>query len=744
MVAHAILVLLLGTSPQEQNHHRESSICARQHHRQSCMTYHASHYCRWEGGKCRVQSHCEERKLSACMHVEAEGGSAADGWDESKRECYVAAGRCYNSTKCTEAHVGLCELQGVGCRRAQVCSDQWPLGTECTEQCAPSNVPGKQNSTHFLQAVENSTSLMRSPHGADPTVVTSFGSIIGKEQGGVHAWLGIPYALPPVGARRWAPPVEWESEYDSGYRLADEYGSTCMQTKAYPADIVGPEDMSEDCLVLNVWAPAQATPSSALPVMVFMHGGGSVSGTSTLPLYGGAAFAAAQNVIFVSVNYRLGVFGYLAIDEQTAAGETTGNWGQLDQRAALQWIQNQIHAFGGDASKVMLFGESAGAMSVCAQLVMRDLDGRYGPRLFTRAAMHSRSCAAWPIERSEQGGDNGNVYLGKRTGCPAPIGGVNAGARGSSQPLQSQSQSQSQSQLDCLRSLPADTLLQATTSSSWLPVVDGVLFDTWPHDMLAREAPALLDIPVITGATTDDGSIFVYPGAPTSMSAAQYTAAIKARFGRFCCRREWTDADTETVLRTYPPHVADPSFDHRTLLVQVVTDALFVCPARRTARTLAGTRAAIAAAAAAVSANGTATVARVAPASTGVYLYQWDCRIAIAGTNGWGSTLYHGAELPIVFGNEFVPWTDSAISFTSQQLELSAKVQRVWASFAKSGSPNEGGAASDWTTYDASADRSARIDWPAAATGVGKWLNMQSGWRGSFCDVWDALPGYIK
>lgn len=202
-------------------------------------------------------------------------------------------------------------------------------------------------------------------HGSNPLVVkTDKGKLRGAltEDGKVRAFKGIPYAAPPVGQLRWQAPqpaAKWK-----GVRDATTFGSRCMQAPIYEDMVFRDPGPSEDCLTLNVWTPANAK-KSALPVMVWIYGGGYQAGGTSEPRQDGQ-FLAHRDVVVVSMNYRLGIFGFFVHPELTAESphHASGNYGLLDQYAALEWVQKNIAAFGGDPRNITIFGESAGSFSV--------------------------------------------------------------------------------------------------------------------------------------------------------------------------------------------------------------------------------------------------------------------------------------------------------------------------------------------------------------------------------------------
>ncbi|MFF1409168.1 carboxylesterase/lipase family protein [Streptomyces sp. NPDC058289] len=226
------------------------------------------------------------------------------------------------------------------------------------------------------------------PDRSRPRVRTVFGEVEGRiGPGGIAVFRGIPYAAPPVGARRFAvpePPEAWE-----GVRDAGAYGPTAPKVpypEAFAALLPDPEVPGDDCLNLNVWTPDRA-PSTPLPVMVWIHGGALTRGSSAVPVYEGSAFA-RDGVVLVSVNYRLGVLGYGLFPDAPA------NRGLLDQIAALAWVRDNIAAFGGDPARVTVFGESAGAISIGALLAAPRAAG-----LFRQAVLQSGAPEVLPRDR---------------------------------------------------------------------------------------------------------------------------------------------------------------------------------------------------------------------------------------------------------------------------------------------------------------------------------------------------------
>jgi len=241
---------------------------------------------------------------------------------------------------------------------------------------------------------------------AAPVVATKSGSVQGVHRDPVDVFLGVPYAEPPVGALRWRAPVAVKAW--SGVRNATEFGASCYQGwparqfGPYTAEFVDTPRHAEDCLFLNIWAPARS--SAKAPVMVWIHGGGFGGGSGALSIYDGSHFA-AQGIVVVTINYRVGPFGFLAHPELTreAHGTGVGNYGLQDMIEALRWVRGNIEAFGGDPARVTIMGQSAGAMAVNDLIVSPLAKG-----LFARAIAQSGSgmgIPSIPLAEAERNGE---------------------------------------------------------------------------------------------------------------------------------------------------------------------------------------------------------------------------------------------------------------------------------------------------------------------------------------------------
>lgn len=304
-------------------------------------------------------------------------------------------------------------------------------------------------------------------------VQTNYGSVEGTKEGSVYVWKGVPYAKPPVGDLRFhppQPPERWE-----GIRETKQFSPYAAQPPMHGVDQTGMVT-SEDCLYLNIWSPG--ADDKLRPVMVWIHGGGFTGGSGAQSWYNGASFAENGDVVAVTLNYRLGVLGFLHFGE--IGGEeyaTSGNCGILDQVAALQWVKENIAAFGGDPNKVTIFGESAGAMSVGTLLAMPSARG-----LFQRAILQSGGASA--VSTVETATKHAKQVL-----AALEIG---------------------EDELSRLADIPVERLLEAAASlppMSFLPVIDGVSLPQ--HPMQAFESGFNMDIPIMLGTNLEEFRFFM-------------------------------------------------------------------------------------------------------------------------------------------------------------------------------------------------------------------------------------------
>jgi para-nitrobenzyl esterase len=380
-----------------------------------------------------------------------------------------------------------------------------------------------------------------------PTIVpTTSGAVEGVAlPGGGVAFRGIPYAEPPVGALRFAPPVP--RACTAGITQAQEFGAICPQVEKDAQNQVIAMRGEEDCLTLNVWTPA--ADGAARPVLVYIHGGGNSVGAGSDELFDGAALANARDVVVVTLNYRLGALGFLthaALASESPDG-VSGNYAILDQALALRWVQDNVAAFGGDPQRVLLFGESAGAVNTCALLGAPAAAG-----LFQRAIVQSGSCRERPLAQYE--GDVSGPFV-DNTGC--------AGKPDVAQ---------------CLRGLDIATILTtqpdgypnvAALSQGWGPHIDGVVL---PKSTLEAMSDGTANPgPKIFGANAQETANAVPP-----MTVQQYETVVKGTFGPLA----------DQVLAQYP--VSDYGGDGDQAYVALTSDVKFVCNARRAARAAAG------------------------------------------------------------------------------------------------------------------------------------------------------------
>jgi para-nitrobenzyl esterase len=376
------------------------------------------------------------------------------------------------------------------------------------------------------------TSAAHGGAGGTPVVTTAAGAVRGKASGNVDEFLGIPYAAPPVGALRWRPPqpvARW-----SGERDATRFAPHCAQ----PATPFGPASSSEDCLYLNVFAPAgRKHGGKGHPVIVWIHGGFLWIGRSDD--YDPAKLAADGTVV-VTINYRLGALGFLAHPALAdRPGGSSGAYGLMDQQAALRWVRRNIRAFGGDSRKVTIAGESAGGLSVLAHVASARAHG-----LFARAIVQSGAYALTqtPLDEAETAGE----AFAADIGCASQTA-------------------------DCLRGVPLSTIQARDTLplSGYPGVVDGEVLEQSIGPAVA--SGRFNRVPIVNGTTHDEARLFTafFELQSQPVTEANYEAGIASMLG--------VSADVAAVVATQYPLSAYPS--PSVALSAVGTDATFACPA---------------------------------------------------------------------------------------------------------------------------------------------------------------------
>lgn len=461
--------------------------------------------------------------------------------------------------------------------------------------------------------------------GPAPLVVTTDkGAIQGMTLNNAREFLGVPYAAPPVGALRWRPPqpaAPW-----SGVRDATKPGPNCAQTGNIATGVPF-TSTDEDCLYLNVYTPTSA-PARPLPVMVWIHGGGFVGGAGSI--YDGAALASKGDTMVVTINYRLGAFGFLALPslDNESADRSSGAYGLMDQQAALRWAVRNAVAFGGNPRDVTIFGESAGGASVCANMASPTAFG-----LFQRAIAESGCLLPTPTKTTAE--QHGATFA-TAAGCTDP---ATAAA--------------------CLRGKSASDVLAADAASGggslvWAPVTGGRTLPLAPQTAFTIGAYA--HVPLLQGSNHDEGEFFValqFDALGHPITAAQYPALIQARFG----------SAAPQVLAHYP--LANfPSPD--LAFARVLTDSSFSCPALLADTLTAG--------------SGSFGYEFADPSPPNDFGLTFSFPLGAA----------HSTELQYVF--QSIPFLDVTPPFTPAQFALSDQMIGYWTRFAANGDPNGPGA----------------------------------------------------
>lgn len=490
-------------------------------------------------------------------------------------------------------------------------------------------------SCNLYSQVKNGTSVSET---TTPIVKTVSGLVRGVIDNKVAIFKGIPYAAPPVGEFRWRPPQPVKSW--AGVRDANQFGSNCAQAGwgAAPGTIA--DGSSEDGLYLNVWSPAGTKPGAKLPVVVWIHGGAFVFGSGSQPDFSGVPFA-KQGVVLITFNYRLGRLGFFAFPalSKEHPEEPKGNYAYMDQIAALQWVKDNVTAFGGNPKNVTIFGESAGGVSVHSLLTIPAAKG-----LFQKAIIESGGGRDGVLTGRPMHNENADVHypvsaetIGKNFAHKHGIEGTDAAA------------------LAKLRSLSAADIVdggQETDGPGGLPIYSGPILDgklVVETAETAYRSGTVPNVSLIIGSNSAE--------VPAGFVNAKSKEELLTLFGNY---KEEASAAYDT----------DGTADFAKMLTLVNTDKVWAEPARFTANAFAS---------------------KSIPVYT--YLFSYVPQ-SMKDRMKYGAA--HGSEIPFVFGNLI---ERNGVSFDEKDKEVSKMLNAYWVNFAKTGNPN-GKDLPLWSLYD--------------------------------------------
>jgi para-nitrobenzyl esterase len=470
------------------------------------------------------------------------------------------------------------------------------------------------------------------------------GKLKGTERDGIYTFKGIPYALPPVGEMRWqAPQAAWPWV---GVLDASEYGSWAPQNKSAMDSVMGAEegDQDESCLTLNVWTPG--LDNANRPVLVWIHGGGFTTGSGAQGIYEGRTLSRHGDVVVVTINYRLGIFGFANLKEASGGRiPATGNEGLLDQAMALEWVQENIDMFGGDPNNVTILGESAGGMSIGALLALPEARG-----LFHKAIPQSGACHT--VATMDSAPLVGEAIL-KATGLD--VDGLNSAS------VEVLLRAQRHIEGGKVEGYPLSTL----GSLPFRPVVDGRILPALPIDVV-REGE-IADIPIMAGSTLDEWRLF---GALSPAIKDLSEENMRKRMGYLI-----GDAYIPRLIEAYKEGLLNRGIEPSPpeIFMAVQTDRIFRIPAIR-------------------------LLESQQTHNPDVYSYIFDWK-SPAARGELGAC--HAVELAYVFGTHTKPGAKNFYGDGPSAVTLATATMDAWTTFARTGKPG-------WQGYD-TATRATRM-----------------------------------
>jgi para-nitrobenzyl esterase len=508
-----------------------------------------------------------------------------------------------------------------------------------------------------------------------PVVQASAGPLQGLDNHGVYEYLGIPYAQPPVGDLRWQSPQPYPQWTKA--REATHFGPTCAQITTLGA-FAGPPNSNEDCLYLNVFTPKHAG-NEKLAVMVWIHGGGNFDGESND--YDAGKLVSKGNLVVVTLNYRLGLLGWLANPALDHEGHPFGNYGLMDQQLALKWVQKNIASFGGDPKRVALGGQSAGSVDASANVVSPLAAGLFNRAIFESVLLDSISLSA---------GEKLGTAFSTAAGCGSGSGPDVAA---------------------CLRSLPVETILklQGTESANGPyvttpPIADGTIV---PSQGLfaAFKKGKFTHMPMMSGFTHDEYNFPIaineYFSAPPQapVSEADVRKYVETTYG----------ANASKVLAAYNLG----SYATPQLALDSMGTGSLVCPQQ--------------------------AVNQILSSQVPLYAYEFNDRTApffFPELPGFQSLAYHTADIQYLFSGWHGGTRGIAHPLNSAQEQLSEELVTAWANFARTGNPNQTGDR-PWPRYDTRKPQSSFYlleDIPASSLRTANQMSEEHQ-----CKLWDSL-----